>query len=78
MHGNLELRLGNTGHAMRAFEEANRFDPESDGLRRVAELSERLRSYRRAYHAYATLCAERAGARAACAAKERLRSRLEQ
>ena len=70
--GQLESDRGNSGHALHAFEEANRFDPNSAGLQHVASLSERLGDLRRAYQAYSVLCERTAPDSSACVAKRRL------
>jgi tetratricopeptide (TPR) repeat protein len=70
--GQLELQLGNRGHALKAFEEANRISPTNQALANVASVSEQLGDLRRAYHAYARLCELEPANKGYCEAVERL------
>jgi tetratricopeptide (TPR) repeat protein len=70
--GELEISRGNTARALRAYDEANRFDPTSDGLRRVASISEGLGDLRGAFRAYAELCENEGPGSTACVARDRL------
>lgn len=73
--GDLERTLGNSGRAMRAFEEAERMSSASVGLSRVAAVAEELGDLRRAYQAQVELCRRRSAAE--CPAAERLGGRRE-
>jgi tetratricopeptide (TPR) repeat protein len=70
--GQLELQLGNRGHALKAFEESNRISPTTQALASVASICEQLGELRRAYHAYARLCELEPANTGYCDAVERL------
>ena len=71
--GALEHRMGNDGHALRAFEQAARLDPASEGLTEVARISEQLGDRGRAYRAWAEVCRMDGPSSEACTSAQRLR-----
>ncbi len=74
--GQLEQSLGNQGHALQAFERANRIDPGSGGLAAVAQLAERMGNLGRALLAYSELCRRGGPDSPPCAARLRVRRRM--
>ncbi len=75
--GRLEEQLGNPGRAYQAYEDANRLDPASAGLTRIAALATREGDLRRAYLALAQLCRNGGPDSPECAAAEAARRRAE-
>ncbi|QQR89128.1 MAG: hypothetical protein IPJ88_13025 [Myxococcales bacterium] len=49
--GQLEEKLGNFGHALAAFEKAQRISPQRHYLESIARISKTLGDHRRAYRA---------------------------
>ncbi len=75
--GTLEEQLGNTGHAYAAYDDAQRLDPDSGALARIARLAEREGDLRRAYLALAQLCRARGEGSAECRSADAMRERSE-
>lgn len=73
LEGELETGLGNTGRALRAYEEAFRITGDIDALGMAASAAERLGDTKRAYQSYSRLC-DLAPERGACARRDALRS----
>ena len=69
--GQLEAGLGNHARALAAYEAAYRFHDSPRYLVRIAETARRIGDDRRAYHAYAELCAREGPGSAACEARDR-------
>ncbi len=76
LEGELQEQLGNDFAALRAYGRAERMDPRSAGLDRVARIAERIGDLGRAYRARGQLC-ERDGRRSAsCRHRDRLLEEL--
>lgn len=71
--GSLEAEVGNHGRAIRAYERAQRLDPEAGALIRLARLAERMGDAGRAYRAYAELCRHDGMVGPHCEARDRVR-----
>lgn len=72
LEADLETRLGNRGAALAAYEEAYRIAGNPSSLQGVAQTAEALGDLRRAYRAYAELCALGQEGQGACAQRDRL------
>ncbi len=70
--GGLEHQLGNRGAALHAFAEAHRIQPQNARLARIAALARELGDLRRAFAAYAELCAAEPDHPRWCALKDDL------
>jgi hypothetical protein len=58
LRGQLEERLGNTGHALRAFEESNRIRPDRGTLLAILGLAGRMGDRMRTFSAISQLCTQ--------------------